>query len=131
MAIQYPDFGTDFVNAVAPGDISGINNLVKKIVRRLQSPTGCLYWDPAYGLDVRQYLNSKVDSAKLQEIKQSVKAQCELDERVQLAEVTVSNSANNNLFITIQITTQPGPTFTLILSATNLTLELLNLNLTA
>ncbi len=129
MALTYPDFGTDFVIAKVPGRISGIKNLIKKIVQRLQSPTGCLYWDPQYGLDVRQYLNTSLTTAKLQEIKNSVKAQCELDERVLTAEVTVSNSNNNQLFITIQITTQAGPTFTFILSVTQLTIELLNANI--
>ncbi len=90
--INYPDFGTDFVIARSPGKISGINNLVKKILRRLRCPNGALYWDPSYGLDVRQYLNSSITTAKIQEIKQAVKTQCELDERVQSAEVTISNS---------------------------------------
>lgn len=129
--INYPDFGTDFVISKVPGRISGINNLVKKIVRRLKCPNGALYWDPAYGLDVRQYLNISVTPAKIQEIKQAVKAQCELDERVQSAEVTVSNSQNNQLFIVIQITTQQGPNFNLVLSVSKLTVDLLSLSSTA
>lgn len=129
--INYPDFGTDFVVARSPGKISGINNLVKKIIRRLKCPNGALYWDPAYGLDVRQYLNASVTPAKIQEIKQAVKTQCELDERVQSASVSVSNTANNQLFITVEITTQSGPDFVLILSVTKLTVDLLNLSSTA
>lgn len=129
MAIQYPDFGTDFVIAPSPGRISGIKNLTKKIIQRLMSPTGCLVWDPAYGLDLRQYIGAAFTPSKFQEIKQAVKAQCELDERVQSAFVTVSNSPNLDLFITIQIVTQPGPTFSFILSVTKLTVDLLDSNL--
>lgn len=129
--INYPDFGTDFVNAKSPGKISGINNLVKKIVRRLKCPNGALYWDTAYGLDLRQYLNASVTTQKIQEIRQAVKTQCELDERVQTASVTVSNTANNQLFITIEITTQSGPNFVFILSVTQLTIDLLSINLAA
>lgn len=124
--IQYPDFGLDFVVGVTPGRISGIDNLVKKIIRRLRASTGCLDWDPSYGLDVRQYLNSQITTAKLQEIKQSVKAQCELDERVLQANVNVTNSQNLELFIEIKIITQQGPTFSFVLKASQLTLELLN-----
>lgn len=126
MASSFPSFGTDFVINIAPGHISGINNLVKKIVRRFKTPTGCLYWDSAYGLDLRQYLNSTVTTSGLTQIKNLVKAQCELDPRVKNADVSVSNSANNELFVTIQITTQPGPTFVLILKVNQLTVDLLS-----
>src|SRR5574343_1755229 len=105
MALQYPDFGTDFVIGKVPGRISGIQNLVKKIKQRVQSPTGCLYWDPAYGLDVRQYLNAAFTTAKLKEIQNAIKRQCELDERVLLAQVEVVNNTATDMLITIKITT--------------------------
>jgi phage baseplate assembly protein W len=129
--INYPNFGQDFVIGPSPGKISGINNLVSKIVRRLRAVNGSLSWDPAYGLDVRQYLNTQITTAKLQEIKQSVKAQCELDERVLQANVTVENTQNLELFITIKIITQPGPNFTFILKVNKLTLELLTANVSS
>jgi phage baseplate assembly protein W len=130
MATQYPDFGTDFVIGKVPGRISGIQNLIKKIQQRLITPNGTLYWDPAYGLDVRQYLNSAFTNAKLEEIQSAVKRQCELDERVLLAEVSVEALNTLNMKITIQITTSPGPSFLLILSVTQLTIELLTASIT-
>ena len=126
MAVQYPDFGTDFVIGKVPSRISGIQNLVKKIKQRLQSPTGCLYWDPAYGLDVRQYLNTAFTTAKLQEIQSAIKRQCELDERVLLAQVQVLNYTAVDMQINIKITTSSGPTFALVLQVGQLTIELLN-----
>ena len=126
MAIQYADFGTDFVIGKVPGRISGIQNLVKKIKQRLQSPTGCLYWDPSYGLDVRQYLNVAFTVAKLKEIQNAIKRQCELDERVLLAQVEVVNNTATDMLITIKITTAEGPVFSLILKVGQLTIELLN-----
>lgn len=125
MAIQYPDFGTDFVIGKVPGRISGIQNLIKKIQQRLITPNGALYWDPAYGLDVRQFLNAAFTSAKIQEIQASVKRQCELDERVLLAEVKVDALNALTMNITIQITTSSGPSFTFVLKVSQLTIELL------
>lgn len=125
MAIQYPDFGTDFVIGKVPGRISGIQNLIKKIQQRLITPNGVLYWDPAYGLDVRQYLNASFSTAKIQEIQAAVKRQCELDERVLLAEVKVEALNALSINITIQITTSSGPSFTFVLKVSQLTIELL------
>lgn len=125
MAIQYPDFGTDFVIGKVPGRISGIQNLIKKIQQRLITPNGVLYWDPAYGLDVRQYLNASFTTAKIQEIQAAVKRQCELDERVLLAEVKVEALNALSINITIQITTSSGPSFTFVLKVSQLTIELL------
>lgn len=126
MAVQYPDFGQDFVIGKVPGRINGIQNLVKKIKQRLQSPTGCLYWDPAYGLDVKQYLNAAFTTAKLQEIQNAIKRQCELDERVLLAQVEVINNTATDMLVTIKITTAEGPSFLLVLQVGQLTIELLN-----
>lgn len=129
MATQYPDFGTDFVIGIVPGRISGIQNLIKKIQQRLITPTGALYWDPAYGLDVRQYLNAAFTSAKLQEVQSAVKRQCELDERVLFAQVTVEAATALIMNITIQITPSEGPTFTFVLKVSQLTIELLSASL--
>lgn len=125
MATQYPDFGTDFVIGKVPGKISGIQNLIKKIQQRLITPTGSLYWDPAYGLDVRQYLNDSITPAKVQEIQSAIKRQCELDQRVLLAEVKVQAPNALTMDITVQIVPSQGPTFTLVLKVSQLTIELL------
>lgn len=128
MATQYADFGTDFVISKVPGRISGIDNLIKKIIQRLQSPTGCLYWDPSYGLDVKQYINASINDGKIQEIQSAVRRQCESDERVLFAEVIVANPNATTLNITIKITTSPGPAFTFVISVDKLTIELLTVN---
>lgn len=125
MSVTYPDFGQDFVIGKVPGRISGIQNLIKKIQQRLITPNGVLYWDPAYGLDVRQYLNAAFTAAKIQEIQAAVKRQCELDERVLIAEVTVEALNALSINITIQITTASGPSFIFVLKVSQLTIELL------
>ena len=83
------DFGTDIhcvtdFKAHMPV-VSGKLCLAQALARRLQTPRGVFPWWPDYGLDVRKYLLSTIDTS---EIEGEVQAECEKDERVDSVQVS-------------------------------------------
>lgn len=69
---------------------SGIDNPVKALCRRLQTPHGGLFYAPDYGFDLGQFVNADIDSALLQEIRSGVTSECLKDDRVTGCSVQVS-----------------------------------------
>jgi phage baseplate assembly protein W len=130
------DFGTDVdCRTGVPlrwGLVSGRANVVNAIARRFVTATGALPDDPAYGLDLRSYLNAGLTAAKLSQLRSSVVAQCELEPRIQSCDTVVFDFSfqASTLVITIGLTDAAGP-FTLVLAVNDLTVAILNQGQTA
>jgi len=123
------DFGTDIRIGKVVSTQSGIPNVVTAVINRLKTPRGGLFYDPAYGEDVRMFLQASLSLPKIEEIQAKVKDQCEQDDRVTRAVVVVtSDPAPFKMKIEIKLFTEDGP-FSLILSVDKITVELLNFSL--
>ncbi|WP_407540458.1 hypothetical protein Q0M94_03405 [Deinococcus radiomollis] len=120
------DFGTDFsaLPRLTFAQKKGLANLGEAIARRLMTPRGGLFYDPTYGLDLRRYLNAVNDEATRFEIEILSAAQCELDERVARADVTVLTLDLRSAEIDVSLTTLLGP-FRLILAISQVRVEVL------
>ncbi len=120
------DFGNDL--SALPGltfrQQSGLPNLGEAIARRLMTPRGGLFYDAAYGLDLRRYLNAVNNEATRFEIETLTAAQCELDERVYSADVTLLTLDLRSARLQIDLHTRTGP-FRLVLAVSQLTVEVL------
>ncbi|HEY8922881.1 MAG TPA: hypothetical protein VIU64_00800, partial [Polyangia bacterium] len=125
------DFGTDIAGwqYLAPvwGLASGRLNLCYAIARRLTTPAGALDDHPEYGYDIRQLLNDDFTAPKLSAARASIQAQCEADERVQSAAVSVSLPADGRMTITIQLEDAIGP-FDFVMSVDNVSAAILSIN---
>jgi phage baseplate assembly protein W len=60
---------------------------IQAIQRRLSTPRGALFYDPSYGLDLRNFLSDNLSPKVMQGI---IAAEIRKDERVENAEVSVT-----------------------------------------
>ncbi|MDW8269356.1 MAG: hypothetical protein RMN24_09335 [Anaerolineae bacterium] len=122
------DFGID-MSALPDLDFglkSGTANLAEAIARRLVTPRGGLFYDPSYGLDLRQYLNEALTDEVRYEIETLVAAECEKDERVLSAMATLIDGPPQarSLQVAVELETADGP-FRFVLSINGVTVEVL------
>lgn len=125
------DFGTDIATPVGDdglpdldpffGLVDGYTALAQALLRRVVTPTGAVIDDPAYGHDVRVYLNDADPSPTA--IAAAVRAQWLADERVEDARVVVT-FADNALRIEGVVLAGEGP-FRLVLAVSAVTAEIL------
>lgn len=126
MSTTTTDYGTDCRIGKVVGKKSGLQNLIEALVRRLSTPTGQLFWNPEYGYDVRQLLNSEVSPNILEAAEKIIENQLELDERVDKATSQIAfNESASKMYLYIEITPVADKTFTLVLSVDKVTVELL------
>jgi phage baseplate assembly protein W len=104
---------------------SGMENLAEALARRLQTPRGGLFYDPEYGLDVRDWLNETDSEEARFELATLASAECEGDPRVLSADVDVLVLGEDGITIAISGQSLEGP-FSLILEANKVTVEVLN-----
>lgn len=122
MAEQFaPEYGND-ISCTTDLDpfgvvVSGTLMIAQACVRRLMCRKGSLLSDPLYGIDVRDFLNSRIDAAALNSrIPAMVQGELLRDERVQSAVVTATYSSNTRtLSLDIRCVGATGP-FSLVLS---------------
>ena len=120
------DFGTD-ISSLPDLDFrlqSGHRNLAEAIARRLMTPRGGLFYDPTYGLDLRQYLNEAATEEVLYEIETLVAAECEKDPRILEATVKAGVTRPRTLTLNIELLTDSGP-FKLVLAVNDVRVEVL------
>jgi phage baseplate assembly protein W len=124
MADQFqPDYGND-LSCTTDLDpmmavVSGTTMMAQVCVRRLTCRKGSLLSDPLYGIDVRDFLNSRIDGGSISRIQGLVQGELERDERIDTAEVKASfNSTTKKLTLIISGTGALGP-FSLVLSVAN------------
>lgn len=86
------DYGTDFAGVmdITPSlrEASGPRCVIENVACRLITPRGSLWYDPAYGFDLRQFLSGHVQDTG--QIAAGVVEQAEQDERVDQAEASVT-----------------------------------------
>ncbi|MGZ3454443.1 MAG: hypothetical protein ACXVEF_32855 [Polyangiales bacterium] len=124
-------FGVD-VSTFLEGDldpyfrlISGARVVAEAIVRRWTTPTGGLFFDESFGVDIRELASKAMTPQTLFALASTLAAQAEEDERVQSALVNVSfSAATKRLLVRAEIRCATGP-FTLVVSADRLSVELL------
>lgn len=104
---------------------SGKTNLANSIARRLQTERGTLAYAPDEGLDVRDLLSEGVTQANLVTWQAAITRECEKDERVEGADVTITpNDTGDEATIEIALESTEGDV-TLVLSVDKLTVTLL------
>jgi len=122
------DFGTDLS---ALPDLSwtikgGKNNLAEAIARRLITPLGGLFYDPTYGLDLRQYIGETLTDEVHYEIETLVAAECEKDERILSAVATIIEASPQLRSIQIELALETADEpYRLILSISDVKVEVL------
>jgi hypothetical protein len=91
------DYGTDFAGVMDIGptlrEVSGPRCVAENVACRLVSPRGCLWYAPAYGFDVRQFLSGHLKDTG--SIAAGVVEQAEQDERVDSADARVTFIGEN------------------------------------
>jgi len=118
-----PDYGND-ISCTFDIDpmmrvVTGVEMMAQVCVRRLICRKGSLLSDPLYGIDVRDFLGSRTDSASIARIQSLCVGELRCDECIFSAKVTatfVNNSKTLNL--KIEAVGSPGP-FALTISASS------------
>lgn len=116
---HYPDIdaGGSFV--------SGTQALAQALLRRLTTPSGGLFYDPLYGMDIRSFVNDSMTSDSVSTKQAQIEQEVLQDERVYLATAIVSFiPASSALTCTLQMQTSFGP-FVMTLAVTAVTVTLL------
>lgn len=126
------DYGTDL--ELADGFelhfpvATGTRNLLRAVFRRLTtSPTdecGEIYAGRC--LDVRELYAARLDPQRLQGIARQVEQACRYDERIDAATCQATMVlSSKKLNLSINLTAAAGPTFPLVLSVDNVSVEIL------
>jgi phage baseplate assembly protein W len=105
--------------------VSGRTGLAQAIARRLTTPRGGLFYDGHYGTDLRSFLSEGFGPDTQARVAAAIEAECRKDERVAGVSADVTfNPAAQSMKISVSLNDGDGP-FTLTLSVTALTVELL------
>jgi hypothetical protein len=119
------DYGSDFAGVMdltpALREVEGPRCVIENIGSRLISPRGCLWYDPAYGFDLRQFLSGHVQDTG--QIASGVIEQAEQDERVDSADARVT-FVGSRLVVDVSLVLSEG-TFEYTLSIDKVTGQLL------
>lgn len=103
--------------------VSGLRCYAEDLVRRLGCMPGSMEDDPTYGYDLTMSIGDTVDTA---EVERKVVEQMLFDERTASATASVALIAGT-LLVTIQVVAKTGVTFTLVVEASKLNVQLLDL----
>jgi hypothetical protein len=98
----------------------------QRTARRLTTPRGALAAindDPAFGWDVRQYINAKLTPAQIAGAQAQIESEVLKDEQIQSVNATLTFS-EGSLSISLQLQGSAGP-FTLTLNVEQLTTQLI------
>lgn len=115
------DYGTDIscTTDIDPSFrlVSGTELMREVIVRRLTCRKGSLLSDPLYGIDIRDFLNSRIDSKALTRIQSIVTGELQNDERILSVTSEASfNATTKTLTLQMQGAGSSGP-FNLTITA--------------
>lgn len=117
----FPDLDTSFAT------VSGQRALAEQILRSIT--TDGLFYDPAFGRDIRRYLNADLPNLPnlLSQIAKEVETQAARDERVDSADVAATyDVASQTLKLTITVAGADGP-FQFVVGVSSVTATLLSL----
>lgn len=102
-------------------EVSGRTALIQAVARRLVTPRGALWYAPAYGFDLRQFLSGITVNPS--QIASGIVDQAEQDERVAGAQAAVTFSGDR-LIAKVALLDGGGP-FVFTLAVSKVTVELL------
>jgi hypothetical protein len=125
------DYGED-VSTFLDGDLdpyfrplTGPRVVAEAVVRRWTTPSGGLFFEPSFGVDVRELSSQAMTPQALFTLGALLAAQAEEDERVQSALVELSfNTKTRRLLVRAEIRTASG-SFALVVSVDRLSAEIL------
>jgi hypothetical protein len=128
-------FGTDITLTDDLSPVWGLSSddecLANAIYRKVTTPPGSLdeIDDPSYdSIDLRSYVNLKLNKAGVSNLKSRLSAVCENDPRVRRCIADVKFTFETmTMVVELQLLTAQGP-FTLVLMATDVTVEILSIN---
>lgn len=107
-------------------DETDITVVIQAIVRRLTTELGGLWYDLTYGENVRLLLSHEESPGDIENVRQSIAAQCLLDERIDHADCVIETfPSENRATVTVTCVTGLGP-FTLSLAITEVSVTVLN-----
>lgn len=127
-----PDYGTD-ISCTFDLDpmmrvVSGTEMMAQVCVRRLICRKGSLLSDPLYGIDVRDFLGSRIDATFLARVQSLVVGELTRDERIFSAKtVATYTTSTGTLSLKIEAFGATGP-FSLVLAVSTglVTVQLLS-----
>lgn len=106
---------------------SGLRNIGNAMARRLMTPRGGLFYDPNYGLDLRNYLSAGNTPQQLAQLQSEIVSEVSKDERIENPTVTVAiNVPASKLTIAILTDTAVGP-YKFIVEIGKLSVDLLRI----
>ncbi len=110
------DFGTDLTHLpdVTGQLVTGGENLIQALSRRIRTPKGSLFYDPSYGSTLYDWLGEGLDDGGLA-LAVSLEVDLEEDPRVRSASVTVTNLHLRGIELSALVDTNAGP-FELVIS---------------
>lgn len=109
---------------------SGRRIVAEAVYRRLITPRGRLIDDPEYGTDITDWINDDFSASDIASLGAAIQSECLKDERVAEAEVSVEEPPGGTgaYAITISLTELTGTTFDLVLSVSDVTVDLLRVD---
>lgn len=101
--------------------ISGPQAIAERVARRFLTRRGALWYDPDFGLDLRDFLNAGLTVARASGLRSLVGTECEKDECVTSADAEVSwDPASGVLGVHVELETNEGSaTLTLAIDKVN------------
>jgi phage baseplate assembly protein W len=107
------------------GDAGEALALTQALARRLSTPRGGLFYDPAYGLDIRGFIADSVSPA---DAAAQIENECRKDERVDDAKCTITASgegASTVWTVDIRCAATTGKVYNMTLEVSRLSVTLL------
>ncbi|MDV6376362.1 hypothetical protein [Deinococcus arenicola] len=100
------DFGTDLGGTGQL--VTGGENLIQALTRRIQTPRGSLFYDPGYGSTLHEWLGEGIQDDGL-EVAVTLEIDLEEDPRVRSASVTVEQVTLRSIRLVAAVDTAAGP----------------------
>lgn len=105
--------------------LSGPRAVAEAVVRRWTTPSGGLFFDPSFGVDVRELASRAMTPQTIFALSAQLAAQAEEDDRVHSALVDVAfDPQTRKLRVRAELRTAHGP-FELVVSVDRLSVEIL------
>lgn len=101
--------------------------LAQALVRRLDCPRGGLPDDPAYGIDIREFLNDGRPTREISSLEDQIRTELRKDDRVALLDVKVTPSSTGTTLRIVIVVTPVDPaskSFRMTLAVTSSTVVL-------
>ena len=108
--------------------IRGRTEVAERLVRRLISPLGSLYYDTHFGEDIRDYLSKGFTPQTMFVLKSKIERQCESDDAVFQASANITvNQADKSLRIQLLIVDRDENQWTMLLAIDQTSAEILRI----